>query len=128
MNITTPKAFVTNNSFAIVANHQPSFFWLFHTLRCRGLDDVIGGSAQPQITIDGIKAVKLMTPPENLRTRFFEIVRPTYDSIWALQDSNSLLAKSRDLLLPRLISGKLSVEHLDIQFPPGMEGCDRAVM
>jgi hypothetical protein len=27
---------------------------------------------------------------------------------------------TRDLLLPRLISGKLSVEDLDIQFPPGM--------
>ncbi len=27
----------------------------------------------------------------------------------------------RDMLLPRLISGKLSVEHLDIRFPPGME-------
>ena len=24
------------------------------------------------------------------------------------------------MLLPRLISGKLSVENLDIQFPPGM--------
>jgi len=30
------------------------------------------------------------------------------------------LTRTRDLLLPRLISGKLSVEHLDIQFPPGM--------
>ena len=26
----------------------------------------------------------------------------------------------RDILLPRLISGNLSVENLDIQFPPGM--------
>lgn len=30
------------------------------------------------------------------------------------------LTETRDLLLPRLISGKLSVENLDIQFPPGM--------
>jgi type I restriction enzyme S subunit len=30
------------------------------------------------------------------------------------------LTQTRDLLLPRLISGKLSVENLDIQFPPGM--------
>jgi len=29
-------------------------------------------------------------------------------------------ARTRDLLLPRLISGKLSVEDLDIQFPPSM--------
>jgi type I restriction enzyme, S subunit len=30
-----------------------------------------------------------------------------------------LLTRTRDLLLPRLI-GKLSVEDLDIQFPPSM--------
>ncbi|QOJ22374.1 MAG: restriction endonuclease subunit S [Gammaproteobacteria bacterium] len=31
------------------------------------------------------------------------------------------LRQTRDQLLPRLISGKLAVEHLDIRFPPGME-------
>ena len=30
------------------------------------------------------------------------------------------LKETRDKLLPRLISGKLSVENLGIQFPPGM--------
>ena len=31
------------------------------------------------------------------------------------------LIEARNLLLPRLISGKLSVEDLDIQFPPSMQ-------
>lgn len=31
------------------------------------------------------------------------------------------LTKTRDLLLPRLISGKLRVDELDIQFPPSMQ-------
>ena len=30
------------------------------------------------------------------------------------------LIEARDKLLPRLVSGKLSVEALDIRFPPGM--------
>ena len=34
---------------------------------------------------------------------------------------NRNLTQTRDLLLPRLISGKLSVEDLDIQFPPSMQ-------
>jgi len=29
-------------------------------------------------------------------------------------------AETRDMLLPRLISGKLPVENLALQFPPGM--------
>jgi len=34
--------------------------------------------------------------------------------------ANQKLKETRDKLLHRLISGKLSVENLDIQFPPGM--------
>jgi type I restriction enzyme S subunit len=34
--------------------------------------------------------------------------------------ANWNLIETRDKLLPRLISGKLSVENLDIQFPPSM--------
>jgi type I restriction enzyme S subunit len=34
--------------------------------------------------------------------------------------ANIALQKTRDKLLPRLISGKLPVENLAIQFPPGM--------
>ncbi len=38
-----------------------------------------------------------------------------------LEKAISSLRQTRDLLLPRLISGKLSVEDLDIQFPPSMQ-------
>ena len=34
---------------------------------------------------------------------------------------NQILAQSRNLLLPRLISGKLPVDNLDISFPPSMK-------
>jgi type I restriction enzyme S subunit len=37
-----------------------------------------------------------------------------------LARAQAKLKETRDKLLPRLISGKLSVENLDIQFPPGM--------
>jgi type I restriction enzyme S subunit len=35
-----------------------------------------------------------------------------FDEIQILGQKNQLLQQTRDLLLPRLISGKLSVEHL----------------
>ena len=37
-----------------------------------------------------------------------------------LLNPNELLTKARGLLIPHLISGKLSVEQIHIQFPPGM--------
>ena len=41
-----------------------------------------------------------------------------------LRRTNAELAQQRDALLPRLISGKLSVDALDIRFPPGMVDVD----
>ena len=52
--------------------------------------------------------------------QFNELELPIFTAIEKYQGANQRLVETRDLLLPRLISGKLSVENLDIQFPPGM--------
>lgn len=62
----------------------------------------------------------VIIPPKELQVSFAKIAEPLYDFLDLLVQQNELLAKTRDSLLPRLISGKLSVEHLDIQFPPSM--------
>jgi type I restriction enzyme, S subunit len=51
---------------------------------------------------------------------FERVVRPIDNQIEKLTSIKASLVKTRDLLLPRLISGKLSVEDLDIQFPLSM--------
>jgi type I restriction enzyme S subunit len=60
-------------------------------------------------------------PPQDLRKRFSEIIAPIFSEIRILSLQIINLSDTRDRLLPRLISGKLSVENLDIQFPPGMK-------
>lgn len=54
-------------------------------------------------------------------------MHPIFQQIEALLKQNSNLTQTRDSLLPRLISGKLSVENQDIQFPPGMAAQGRPV-
>lgn len=66
-------------------------------------------------------SIKLLLPPGKLRKSYHEITEPIFDQLKNLTIKNFSLKKSRDLLLPRLISGKLPVENLDIHFPPGME-------
>jgi len=56
-----------------------------------------------------------------LRKQFSDLADPIYQEVDALEEANAVLTKTRDLLLARLISGKLSVEDLDIQFPPSMK-------
>lgn len=43
------------------------------------------------------------------------------DKILSFYFINRNLEETKNELLPRLISGKISVEDLDIQFPPSMQ-------
>jgi type I restriction enzyme S subunit len=110
MQITLPQCFVTNNSFTFDSNHTDNFFWLFHILRGRGLRDVVGGAAQPQITLDGISSVELLTPPLALRNRFQRTVAPMFEQAWTFDRKIQNLRRTRDLLLPRLLSGQVSLD------------------
>jgi len=70
------------------------------------------GAAQQNISQDVIKKFPILYPPKYVAEQFSEIVEPMFDLILHLVRKNNLLKQTRDLLLPRLISGKLEVEHL----------------
>ncbi|QRV24062.1 restriction endonuclease subunit S [Marinomonas foliarum] len=63
---------------------------------------------------------EVLVPPNILQEEFSILVKNNYQLIENLKEVIETLNKSKSLLLPRLISGKLSVEELDIQFPPSM--------
>lgn len=67
------------------------------------------GAAQQNLSQDLIKKVKITMPTDELVKSFEEKVDVFYSSIRALLYANQNLAKQRDLLLPRLMSGKLEV-------------------
>ncbi len=117
MQITLPKCFVTNNSFTFDVQQQIDFFWLFHFLKERGFADVIGGAAQPQITLDGLSKVQILVPPKTTRVLFHEHIEDMFSLLWNLEDRNANLRRTRDLLLPKLISGEVDVSELDITVP-----------
>lgn len=80
-----------------------------------------GASGRQRVQDDCFSFFLVKTPPKELRDRFSSVVRPHFDQVRLLSLQIDVLQKARDALLPRLISGKLSVENLDIQFPPSMQ-------
>ena len=80
----------------------------------------VTGAAQPQANATTMALYPILYPGEALLNEFTRIAEPLLDYKETLLSQVSVLSRLRDYLLPRLISGKLSVENLDIQFPPGM--------
>ena len=66
--------------------------------------------ATPKSTLD----FTLCLPPDSVIEDFCQIVTPMYDLIASNIVENQSLAKARDSLLPRLMSGELDVSGLDL--------------
>jgi type I restriction enzyme S subunit len=92
--------------------------YLFYLLCSQEYQEVIknfaSGSAQPQIPIQDLKQIEILCPSIAIQRKFSEIVSSYNSLIKNLQSKNTKLRQTRDLLLPKLISGEIDVENLEI--------------
>lgn len=69
------------------------------------------GAAQPHVYPKDVNRIKLILPSKELMLKANGLLEIMHKEIYNLQKQNSLLARQRDLLLPRLMSGKLEVKE-----------------
>jgi type I restriction enzyme, S subunit len=69
----------------------------------------IGGAAQPNANAKVLSAAKILIPNSSLQRDFHEFVEPLVDQREILLLQNQQLCTARDLLLPRLMSGEITV-------------------
>lgn len=70
---------------------------------------IANGTSQQQITIPMVSRKKVLLPSKKVLQEFGSLEKPIWDCIDKLKEKNENLTKQRDLLLPRLMSGKLEV-------------------
>ena len=101
-----------------VKSELPNSFLYF---LLRSMNFINNDAAVPGLNRSQAYSNLFFLPPPLLIKKYAEIADSQFKMKRILTRKNEYLTLMRDKLLPRLISGKLSVEHLDIQFPPGME-------
>lgn len=74
-----------------------------------------GGATFETIVVDTFHRFNIIKPLEPVIKSFTETVKPLFDGILNLLRRNMILQQTRDLLLPKLISGQIDVSDLDIQ-------------
>jgi type I restriction enzyme, S subunit len=70
---------------------------------------IVSGVAVPRIVLKDFKRFLLPLPPRELQDAWDGVVSPMHQLCWQLSQISVNLRLQRDLLLPRLISGELSV-------------------
>lgn len=81
--------------------HQKAYFTMMQNLN--------RNAAQPGLSKPDINRVKITIPREDTTIMFNKHVEPILDMVFTLSKENYNLIRQRDLLLPRLMSGKLEV-------------------
>ena len=109
LKITEAKSWVTNSSFACTPKFGSAYF-LYTYFSNDDFSQSISGSAQPQITYTALKNNLMKFPisekvVENLSMRL-EVLRSK--QIFC-QKQSEILAKLRDTLLPKLMSGEVRI-------------------
>jgi type I restriction enzyme S subunit len=105
----TEKFWASDNTIVVKSKQTANIMFCYYLLIRMNLNMYAGGAAQPLITQSVLKKIKILLPPLQLQNVFNDKVNIIYEQIRILQTKNQNLIKQRDLLLPRLMSGKIEV-------------------
>ncbi len=112
---------IASTGFAVLTATTVPFSFLYFATTT---DDFVAyltnnatGAAYPAVTATTFEKADLLIPPTLLLKKFGDMTIPMAEQTFILQRQIQTLRRTRDLLLPRLISGELDVSALDIAVP-----------
>lgn len=117
-----PKNMVVDSHVTIVRTNRYEdslylAFWAFsHERYIESLHT--GSTGQTELPRDNVKAMELVFPDEEELSEFNSIAIPMTEQITANQLENRQLEKTRDTLLPKLMSGEIDVSKVEVPTPP----------
>ena len=108
-----PDSVCTNQGFiSIIPNKETFRMYLLYTFKSRK-EEIISnanGSTFLEISKGRFRKMKVLVPPEDILDSFEKKTLLMFKVVLHLEYQNQLLTRQRDLLLPRLMSGKLEVK------------------
>jgi type I restriction enzyme, S subunit len=81
-------------------------------LRAHAINSMSGATGRQRVRESCFTTFRIALPPAELVERFTDMVRPMFRAIHTLGKKNDVLRTTRELLLPRLLSGELDVSNV----------------
>ena len=103
------RAWINNNASYIRVLNDCHGEWLFLALNHLDMDIIKKGAAQPFVSNGDVAKMLLLWPGSEVIEAFSELVIPIVLRMEASSAESRSLAQTRDLLLPKLMSGEIRV-------------------
>ena len=105
---------------SIIPTNRINSFYLY--IKCKSLTSQLNALGSSGATMGNVnkhkfEEIDVLYPGETLLEKFGKFCEPTFNQILNLLRRTQVLRETRDLLLPKLISGELDVSDLDIEIP-----------
>lgn len=103
---------MNQSCFALKSKNHKNNIFLFFALRDASalMKKMASGGVFDTIILKTFEHIPMCIPMQDTINAFDAIIKPTLGSIYSLEKQVELLTRQRDLLLPRLMSGKLEVK------------------
>jgi type I restriction enzyme S subunit len=88
-------------------------FYVFFNLQTQNF--INNDAAVPGLNRNQAYSLSFLLPPTTVLTAFNAFCKPLFGRLRSLRAANSILRRTRDLLLPKLVSGAIDVANLDIR-------------
>ena len=98
-----------NTALWVKEFRQVDAFFAYFLLGAMSLEKYNGGSAVPTLNRNDVHRIEVVLPKEKILRDFTDIVSPSFTQQKNLRLYNDKLTQARDLLLPKLMSGDITV-------------------
>lgn len=110
--LTRENSTITNSCMAFeymdsVLSYEFLYFWA----KKISFESVTSGSAQPQITITNLSSLDIIIPDEKILEEFNKSMNSLFEKMFLNNSEIQTLSRSRDTLLPKLMSGNVTVNN-----------------
>jgi len=110
---------IVSTGFAVLTAHAVPYSYLYFATTTDAFAEYLtnhaSGSAYPAVNAGDFESAQLLKPPAPLLNQFHAIAADMMNLRHCLHLRNLHLRQTRDLLLPKLISGELSVEQFEAE-------------
>jgi type I restriction enzyme S subunit len=106
--------FWANNHTHILQGSGVSTRYLYLASQQIPIAGYITGAAQPKITQGNLNRIPILVATKEIHRQFDLLTDPIFDEADCLRAQTRILIKTRDLLLPKLVSGEINVSSLDL--------------
>ncbi|MBY8086229.1 restriction endonuclease subunit S [Vibrio fluvialis] len=102
-------AWVNNHAHVLQGIKSISTEQLMLFFQQTNINAYVTGAVQLKINQRNMNSIPFIKAPKEINERFYDVVAPLYAKIRAIKEENEQLAKLRDTLLPKLLSGEIEL-------------------